>query len=51
MICGTCGASPMDIPVWLLLGGAGILLLASCCFIGMILSDHRQRMRRLDRRR
>jgi hypothetical protein len=39
----------MDIPVWLLLGGVGALLLLAVVFIVLILSDHRQRMKRLDR--
>lgn len=32
------------LPVWLL-----VLLVLAGCFIGLILSDHRQRMRRLYR--
>jgi hypothetical protein len=39
----------MDILGWLLLGGAGIMLLLGGAFIALILSDHRQRMKRLDR--
>ncbi len=37
----------MDILGWLLLGGAGVMLLVGGLFIALILSDHRQRMKRL----
>lgn len=39
----------MDILAWLLMGGVGVMVLAGGAFIALILSDHRQRMKRLDR--
>jgi hypothetical protein len=41
----------MDISVSLLLGGIGFLVSLGTVFITLILSDHRQRMKRVDRNR
>ena len=49
MFASSMGMSHMDILAWLLLGGAGIMLLLGGAFIA--LSDHRQRMKRLNHNR
>jgi hypothetical protein len=37
----------MDIPLWLLLGSAALIVVLASSFTALILSDHRQGMKRL----